>query len=143
MIAYLDGRALVGLYVESQISSEVRRRVEEATVVATSVIAYPEVVGAFSGLHQRGSVTAREQGVLCAELDRDWPHLLKLEVSEQIWRRAGALAEEYVLSGTDALYVAGFLSLATASRRHTTVFWSASERLRLAAHAALTGEPHG
>ena len=143
MILYLDSGALVALYVDNHSSAEVQRRVEEASIVATSVVAYPEVVGTFAILHQRGAITAREQGVLHSELDRDWPHLLKLEVGEQVWRRAAALAETYVLAGADALHVAGFLLLATASQRYPTVFWSPSERLRLAANAALAGEPVG
>lgn len=140
MIAYLDGRALRRLYVQLEGSDDARRQVAEAAIVATSVVAYAEVQGAFAWLHQQGSVSAREHRSLRSELDRDWPHLLKLEVTEPVWRRAGDVAATYTLDGRQSLHIASFLVLAESNRGQTTQFWSPDERSRLTAKAALTAE---
>jgi hypothetical protein len=46
LILYLDTSSLVKLYVEGSGSAEVRRLVEQAEIVATSVVAYPEALDA-------------------------------------------------------------------------------------------------
>ena len=56
MMLYLDTSAVVKLYVEESMSSEVVVAVEEAEAVATSLIAYAEARAAFArarrGIHR-------------------------------------------------------------------------------------------
>lgn len=47
MILYLDTSSLIKLYVEEDGSSEIESLVEQATLVCTSVVAYPEARSAF------------------------------------------------------------------------------------------------
>lgn len=140
MILYLDGAALVGLYVQNEHSGPLRGRISEASIVATSVVAFTEVCAALSSYHQRNALTARQHGLAKSEFERDWPHLLKLEMQEQVWRRAASLTEAYGLGPSAAMHVASFLGLA-ADRSARCEFWSPSERRRLAAQAATSEEP--
>lgn len=138
MIVYLDADALRSLYVVDGGSDQARAKVTEGSIVATSVMAYPEVMAAFADLHQRGAISAKELKTLRSELERDWPHYLKLELTEPVWRRAGQLAANYVLSGSRAIHVASYLVIAADDRARSAFFWSPDERARLAARTVET-----
>lgn len=111
MIAYLDTSSLVKLYVEEKDSALVRRLVEGAEVVATSVVAYPETRAAFARQHREGGVTTAERDQAKADFEQDWPRYLTVEVSEGIYRHAGNLAETHRLRGFDSIHLASYLSL--------------------------------
>lgn len=139
MILYLDTSSLVKLYVEEESSEEVRRLVREASLVATSVVAYPEARSAFARLRRERAVTAREAEALRTDFERDWPRYLALEVTEPIWRRAGDLAERHALRGFDSLHLASFLSLLPGDLGEPLRFSAFDERLNVAALAEAGG----
>ena len=58
MTLYLDTSSLVKLYVEEVGSNDVRNLVTRATVVATSIVAYPETRSALTLLLRSGDLTA-------------------------------------------------------------------------------------
>lgn len=111
MIAYLDTSSLVKLYVEEKNSASVRRLVDRAELVATSVVAYPEARAAFARQYREGGLTAAGHDRVKADLERDWPKYLAIEVTELIYRSAGDLAEKHRLRGFDSLHLASYLSL--------------------------------
>lgn len=111
MILYLDTSSLVKLYVDEAGARAVRAAVEEAEMVATSVVAYAEARAALARRRREKSLTAREHGRARGALDADWPHLLVLEVTEPLARAAGDLAERHRLRGFDAVHLASFLRL--------------------------------
>jgi len=133
VILYLDTSSLVKLYVSEDGSDEARRLVAEASLVATSIVAYPEARSAFARLRRERAVTVREAELLKADLENDWQHYLALDVSEPIWRRAGDLAERHALRGFDSLHLASFLSLVSADLGETVQFSAFDERLNAAA----------
>ncbi|HEX5760985.1 MAG TPA: type II toxin-antitoxin system VapC family toxin [Thermoanaerobaculia bacterium] len=139
MILYLDTSSLVKLYVSEEGSDEVWRLVAEASLVATSVLAYPEARSAFARLRREQAVTAREAERLKADLEQDWPRYLALDVGEPVWRRAGDLAERHALRGFDSLHLASFLSLASAGLGEAVRFSAFDERLNVAALAEAGG----
>ena len=73
MILFLDTSSLVKLYIEEDASRVVRSLVDQASVVSTSVIAYPEVRSAFARLRRERRLTEGELGQIKADLERDWP----------------------------------------------------------------------
>lgn len=133
MIVYLDTSSLVKLYVDEAGSDEVQALADQAEMIATSVLAYPEARSAFARLRREGLVDEEESSQLKADLDRDWPRYLALEVSEEIWRRAGDLSEQHGLRAFDGLHLASFLSLAAADLGMPIRFSSFDERLDAAA----------
>ena len=111
MIAYLDTSSLVKLYVEEEGSSSVRKLVERAELVATSVVACAEARAALARQRREGGLTSAGYDRAKNDFEQDWPRYLTIEVSEAVYRSAGDLAEKHHLRGFDSLHLASFLSL--------------------------------
>lgn len=106
--------------------------VAEASLVATSVLTYPEVRSAMARLRREGGLSEIELAQVKADLDRDWNGFLALPV-EGVWRRAGDLAELHGLRGADSVHLATYLALLGMQRGMPVRFSSFDERLNLAA----------
>jgi predicted nucleic acid-binding protein len=135
LILYLDTSSLIKLYVEENGSSEIESLVKEASLVCTSVVAYPEARSALARLCREGALTLEEHALTKADLDKDWPRYLVIEVTPAVWRAAGDLAEKHALRGFDSLHLASFLSLAGERLGEPTRFSSFDDRLNGAARA--------
>ncbi len=136
MILYLDTSALVKLYVREAESEFVRGSVTEATVVATSRIAYAEARAAFARLAREGALSPEDLRAVVTALNADWESYLCLEVTDGIARQAGDLAELLGLRGFDSLHLASAVVL---KRRVGApfAFLCFDDRLRAAAEQVL------
>ncbi len=137
MILYLDTSSLVKLYLEEDGRPAVRSLVDRATVVATSVIAYPEARSAFARLRRENVLTGRDVTRVKGDFERDWSSLLTLHVTEKIWRHAGELTEIHSLRGFDSLHLASYLALTALDLTRRIEFSAFDQRLTEAARAAL------
>jgi predicted nucleic acid-binding protein len=135
LILYLDTSSLIKLYVEESGSAETERLLGESSLGCTSVVAYAEARSALARLCREGSLTAEEHTLAKADLDRDWPHFLSVEVTPVVWRTAGDLAERHALRGFDSLHLASFLYLTKANLGEPVQFSSFDGRLNGAARA--------
>ncbi|HWP99488.1 MAG TPA: type II toxin-antitoxin system VapC family toxin [Vicinamibacterales bacterium] len=135
MTLYLDTSSLVKLYVEEPGSEAVRRLVAAATIVATSLVAYPEARAAFARRRREGVLRPSAFAAARRSLDADWPHYLAIGVSARLCREAGELAERYRLRGYDAVHLASFAELARSAGARDTRFSSFDDRLNRAAGA--------
>lgn len=126
MILYLDTSSLIKLYVEETGSSEIESLVGQATLVCTSVVAYPEARSALARLCREGALTPDEHAISKADLD---------EALGAVWRQAGDLAEKHALRGFDSLHLASFLYLLDESLGEPVQFSSFDGRLNGAAQA--------
>ena len=133
MILYLDSSSLAKVYVEETHTEQVRRWVEEATVVATSVVAYAEVAAAFARKTREGGMKPNALAQVLAALDGDWSNYAVLEAQD---RAAGELAVKHGLRGFDAVHLAAALALKADVHKAALAFSSFDARLN---HAA-TGE---
>jgi predicted nucleic acid-binding protein len=113
MICYLDTSALVKLYVQEPGSEMVRKLVDEASVVGTSKVAYPEARAAFARGFREGLLEEKDYHRVVAALQNDWPSYLTLEVSDSLVWLAGELAEKYRLRGFDSIHLAAAVTLRT------------------------------
>ena len=136
MILYLDTSSLIKLYVPETGSTELRGLVGESSLVATSVVAYPEARSALARLRREDNLSTAEHELARERLDEDWPGYLSLGVTEAVWRKAGDLAETYALRGFDSLHLASFLSLEDAELDKPVRFSSFDDRLNNAARLA-------
>ena len=135
MILYLDTSSLVKLYVDEAGSGEVRKLVERAGVVSTSVVAFPEARAAFAWLAREGTLTPEQfafvrRGFLC-----DWESLFKIRMLKRVYERAGDLAEEHAFCGFDALHLASFLELLAQAKSEEVKFSAFDAQLNAAAAA--------
>jgi predicted nucleic acid-binding protein len=136
LILYLDTSSLVKLYIEESGTQETESLVDGALLVCTSVIAYAEARSALARLHRERKLSDEEHEAAKADLDEDWPRFLAIEVTREIWKTAGDLAEKHALRGFDSLHLASFLHLAHANLGEPTKFSSFDDRLNSAANTA-------
>ncbi|HKH45417.1 MAG TPA: type II toxin-antitoxin system VapC family toxin [Thermoanaerobaculia bacterium] len=141
MILYLDTSSLIKLYIEESGSAEVESLVDQASLVCTSVVAYPEARSALARLCREGALSAEEHSLTKADLNEDWPRYLALEVTPTVWRAAGDLAEKHALRGFDSLHLASFLFLVGEDLGERVEFSSFDDRLNGAARAESALEP--
>lgn len=111
MICYLDTSALVKLYVRENGSDAVRALVDDASVVATCKVAYPEARAALVRGFREGLLPEKSYHEVVAALQSDWPKYLALEVSDSLVWLAGELAEKHHLRGFDAIHLAAAVTL--------------------------------
>ena len=109
-----------------------RELVAGASLVATSVLAYPEARSALARLRREGGLSEIELSQAKSDLDRDWGGFLVLPV-DAIWRQAGDLAERHGLRGADSVHLAAYLALLGMPHEAPVRFSSFDERLNLAA----------
>lgn len=132
MTLYLDTSSLVKLYVEEVGSEDVRGLVAQATVVATSVVAYPETRAALTRLRRDEHLTPAKFATAKRSFEAQWPAFLALEVTAPVSREAGEFAERYALRGFDALHLASFAEIARRAAPAETRFSSFDDRLNKA-----------
>lgn len=132
MILYLDTSSLVKLYVTEAHSALVRNWAEEAEIIATCRVAYPETVSAFNRRMRSGDITRRDYELLFTTFTGEWPHFAVIDFDEIA---AGHLAHAYGLRGFDAVHLSA-AKLLKASEAHVSVaFSSFDEKLNDAAAA--------
>jgi predicted nucleic acid-binding protein len=130
---YLDTSSLVKLYVTEIGSDDVRETVDQATIVATSIVAYPETRAALARLRRDGELSPSKFATAKRDFERQWPEYLALDVTAPLSREAGEFAERYALRGFDALHLASFAAVARRAGAPDTRFSSFDDRLNKAA----------
>jgi predicted nucleic acid-binding protein len=128
----LDTSALVKVYVEETHSASVRRWMEEATVVTTSIVAYPEAAAAFARKRRESEIEQEVFARVLAALDEDWANYAVVEIDE---RAAGTLAVKHGLRGFDAIHLAAALALKPETTDVSVSFCTFDGRLTEAAAA--------
>jgi uncharacterized protein len=111
MVVYLDTSSLVKLYVEEKGSSEVAAVVENARVVATSIIAYVEARAVFARRFKERSIVKKEYNMLLMSFETDWVNYLQIKVSQNVVQLAGNLAAKHALRGFDAIHLSSAIYL--------------------------------
>ena len=136
MTLYLDTSSLVKLYVAEAESDSVRQMVENADIVATAAIAYPEARAAFARRRREGGLRPRAFAAAKRALDEDWPRYLAIDVTAALCRDAGDLAERHGLRGYDSVHLAAYLQVARAAGKARVRFSCFDDRLTAAARSA-------
>lgn len=111
MIVYLDTSSLVKLYIEEDESSKVDALVKASEVTATSLVAYAEARAAFARRFREKAFPSDEYNRMKEFFDKDWSRYLILNVTEDMIRQAGNLAEKHALRGFDSIHLASALTL--------------------------------
>lgn len=112
MILYLDSSSLAKLYVEEDGSARVRAWAESAEVLATSRVAFAEIMAALARWRREGSLDEEAFRVAEARLTADWEDFAVVEVDEIT---AGDLAVRRGLRGFDAIHLAAACALRDAA----------------------------
>lgn len=132
MILYLDTSSLVKIYLEEPGSNLVREWAEAAEGIATSRVAYPEALSAFTRRREEGDLDSKAFDLVQESLRNDWTDFVLLPLNE---RRAGALVVRQLLRGFDAIHLAAALDLKDQIRGDGVVFSTFDRKLLRAARA--------
>ena len=132
MILYLDTSSLVKLYVEETHSDLVQNWAGAAEALATSRVAYPEALSAFSRRFHKGDLTDEEMDLACESLRSEWPAFVLLPVDE---RQAGRFVLDHLLRGFDAVHLAAAQDLAQRFPSEDIIFSSFDSALLKAARS--------
>jgi uncharacterized protein len=133
MTLYLDTSSVIKLYVTEAGSDTVRREVESANIVATSVVTYAETRAALARLRRERALTASSFASAKRAFQEQWSSFVTLDATEAICRAAGELAERYRLRGFDSIHLASYAEVAYRARPDQTQFSSFDDRLNSAA----------
>ena len=133
MTVYLDTSSLVKLYVTEAGTDVVEQLVGDASVVATSVVAYAETRAALARLRREGVLSASQLTAAKRAFEEQWPTYLTLEATDSLSRAAGELAEKCSLRGFDSIHLASFAEVARRAGTDETRFSSFDEQLNRAA----------
>jgi predicted nucleic acid-binding protein len=124
----------VKLYVREPGTDETRVRLDVASMVATSRVAYPEARAALARRQREGGIVRAALSRIVSALDRDLERFVVVELSLKVAKRAGELAEGRALRGFDAIHLASALEMGVLTGS-TPSFWCFDDRLRKAASA--------
>lgn len=111
MLLYLDTSSLVKLYVEEEKSDFVSKLVGTVEIIATSIVAYAEARAAFARRFRENAFTLKEYIQLKAIFDEDWNNYFILNITGNMVKMAGNLAEKHLLRGFDSIHLASALTL--------------------------------
>jgi predicted nucleic acid-binding protein len=136
LIVYLDTSALVKLYVAEEGSRALRMYASKSEALATSVVAYAEARAAFARLLRGHGTDPRQHSRRLRRLNLDWDDYVRVELTPELARAAGDLAELHGLRGFDSIHLASGLWLK--ERSASALVFAAYDR-RLYAAAALAG----
>jgi uncharacterized protein len=130
MIVYLDTSSLVKLYVQEAHTALVKKWVEEAEIVATCRIAYPETLSALSRRFRQGDLTEEQYESLIAKFANEWGRFAAVDFNEL---EAGRLVNLYGLRGFDAVHLSAATLLKENQNNVSLSFSSFDEKLNDAA----------
>jgi uncharacterized protein len=132
VILYLDTSSLVKIYLEEPGADLVREWVDAAEGIATSRVAYPEALSAFTRRREEGDLDSKAFGLVQESLRNDWTDFVLLPLNEQ---RAGTLVVRHLLRGFDAIHLAAAFDLRDQIRGDSVVFSSYDRKLLRAARS--------
>ena len=135
MTVYVDTSDLIKLYIEEADSERTRQLVNEADVVVTSALAYPEARATLARRRRERLMTKLESSKAIAQLDADWPRFLVIPLADNLAREAGRLADTHGLRGADAAHLASFADLLSRCEDDDLRFSGADDRLVRAARS--------
>jgi predicted nucleic acid-binding protein len=134
VILYLDTSSLLKVFMEEPGSATVVELVQGARESTTSVVAHAEGRAAFARLRRMGDITAAVARRLAGQFEADWHRFAAIDVTIDLARRAGELADRFNLRGFDAIHLASFeLVLERAGDEDEVMFSTADDNLARAA----------
>ena len=132
MILYLDTSSLVKFYVTESHSGTVRAWAEEAEIIATCRVAYPEMMSALHRRFKAGDLEKRDYDLLVKAFSGEWRRFAVIDFDEIA---AGRLVAAYGLRGFDAVHLSAAGLLRSAGNAPVVAFSSFDEKLNNAAAA--------
>jgi predicted nucleic acid-binding protein len=131
MIGFIDSSALVKRYIKEEGREKVNSVIENASLVAVSRLAYPEVLSALMRRRATLNLTDGEFATLLSEFRNDWERLTVFDMDDETMQYVDSTIENHRLRGADSIH----LSTAIWMKKNVSsqVMFVASDRELLAA----------
>lgn len=123
MNTYFETSAFVKLFVREPGSDEADALWDASDFIVTSRITYAEARAALAAAARAGRLTSSELRAAKAALDARFGGIAVVEVTDEIVRSAGDLAERYGLRGYDAVHLGSGVAV---GRNVTLATWDRS-----------------
>jgi predicted nucleic acid-binding protein len=101
---YLDTSALVKRYLKEDGSEIVGSIVRQQKVIATSKLAYPEMLSALMRKHRAGEIQRKPLDRVIGQFETDWEKLVIVEFHDELLEIIKSLIERYPLGGADVVH---------------------------------------
>ncbi len=138
MIVYFDTSAFIPLIIDEPNSNSCERLWDEATRTVSVRLLYAEAQAALARAQRLGRLTRGGLASAVALLDDLSAQVDHVDITDRLVRTAGALAEEQLLRGYDAVHLAAAQAVADMD----TVFASGDQQLiAVASHLGLIVAP--
>jgi predicted nucleic acid-binding protein len=137
MILYMDASALVKRYIEEAGSDQVSDWINNADMIATSIISRTEVVAALSRAFRMKIITEEGAQKAISLFHSEWESIPRLPVTEMTVARGDNLAWQLGLRGYDAIHLASAIILQEEINSPITMFtfdrqlWEAAKTVGL------------
>ena len=132
---YLDTSAWMKLYVPEAESASVERMIAQSAFCTSHQITYVEMRAAFAKAWRMGRIDQAQKAVAIAGFEMDWRTCEVLDVTENIIRRAGDLADRFGLRGYDSVHLAAAEAISLLLMPAQLTFVCFDDRLNDAAKA--------
>ena len=108
MTVYCDSSALVKLYVDEPNAEGIRQYVSVADTIATSSIAFVEVVASLTRSCRERRLAKQGLAAATRQFTEDWAGFFQIEPVEEVLRLAAGLAGQHALRALDSIHLASF-----------------------------------
>ena len=110
MIAYFDSSAVIPLLIGEPSSATCVRMWNEAARSVSVRLLYPEARAALARAERMGRITKSQHQVAVTELETIITEIDHVEITAQLARNAGDLAQAHQLRGYDAVHLAAAMA---------------------------------
>ena len=131
---YLDSSALVKRYMKEAGSNDLKFIMAENQKIATSKLAYPEILSAFMRKRRERKISRKALDAVLARFGTDWDGMYVVEFHDELLPGIKSLVEKYPLKGADAVHLSSALWLEHTAKEKVT-FVASDESLLKAARA--------
>jgi len=131
---YADSSALVKRYVKEAGSARLAEKLSSADVVATSKLAFPELLSAFTRKRRSRELSEKSFRATVRRFEEDWKDFLVVDFHDDLLPLIKTLVVKYALKGADSVHLSSALWLSESSRM-SVVFSASDEQLLKAARA--------
>jgi predicted nucleic acid-binding protein len=119
-VIYLDSSALVKRYIKEIGSERVESMMNSTTNIATSKLAYPELLSVFWRKYRERDISREGFDRIVNEFEADWEYLHIIEFKNDLLSIIKKLFGEHSLRGADTVHLASALWLKKMAGRGLT-----------------------
>ncbi len=117
---YFDSSALVKRYLREEGSETVKSLIAGSKLIATSKLAYPEILSAFMRKYRSGELPDNTRAVVMEKFESDWNKVFVVEFHDELLAIIRRLMGKHPLRGADAVHLSSALWLELATKESAT-----------------------